>query len=111
MNYKPRHIGQYGWDAISIIRPANVYGPYDNFDTKNAMVIPSLIKKIMKQKKIGCLGRWIASKNFIFSEDVAKVMMHTVYKKINYPINVGSGKGVSIKKLVNSIIKHQKEQI
>ena len=36
---------QYGWDAISIIRPANVYGPYDNFDTKNAMVIPSLIKK------------------------------------------------------------------
>ena len=30
---------QYGWDAISIIRPANVYGPYDNFDTKNAMVI------------------------------------------------------------------------
>ena len=42
---------QYGWDGISIIRPANVYGPYDNFDTNNAMVIPSLIKKVTTSKK------------------------------------------------------------
>ena len=32
-------------------------------------------------------------------------MLYAVYKKINYPINVGSGKGVSIKQLVNSIVK------
>ena len=31
-------------------------------------------------------------------------MIHAVYKKINYPINVGSGKGITIKKLVNSIV-------
>ena len=36
---------QYGWDKISIVRPANVYGPYDNFDPENAMVIPSLIHR------------------------------------------------------------------
>ena len=36
---------QYGWDKISIKRPANVYGPYDNFDPENAMVIPSLINR------------------------------------------------------------------
>ena len=36
---------QYGWDCVSIVRPANVYGPYDNFDPENAMVIPSLIRK------------------------------------------------------------------
>ena len=32
---------EYGWDKISIVRPANVYGPYDNFDPQNAMVIPN----------------------------------------------------------------------
>ena len=36
---------QYDWNCISIVRPANVYGPYDNFDPENAMVIPSLIRK------------------------------------------------------------------
>ena len=38
---------QYGWNTISIVRPANVYGPYDNFDPENAMVTPSLIKRIL----------------------------------------------------------------
>lgn len=96
---------QYGWDAISIIRPANVYGPYDNFDTKNAMVIPSLIKKVLKTKsKLDVWGDGSPTRDFIFSEDVARAMIHAVYKKINYPINVGSGKGITIKKLVNSIV-------
>ena len=35
---------EYGWDKISIVRPANVYGPFDNFDPENAMVVPSLIR-------------------------------------------------------------------
>ena len=36
---------QHDWDKISIVRPANVYGNWDNFDIKNSMVIPSLIQK------------------------------------------------------------------
>jgi GDP-L-fucose synthase len=38
---------EYDWEDIFIVRPANVYGTYDNFDPKNAMVIPSLIKRAM----------------------------------------------------------------
>ena len=48
---------EYNMKNISIIRPANVYGEYDNFDEENAMVIPSLIKKAFSNKKeIDCLG-------------------------------------------------------
>ena len=65
----------------------------------------------MKTKKNWMFGDGSPVRDFIFSEDVAKVMMHTVYKKINYPINVGSGKGVSIKKLVNSIINIKRTNI
>ena len=33
---------EYSWKNYSIVRPANVYGPYDNFG-EHSMVIPSLI--------------------------------------------------------------------
>ena len=42
---------EYNFKNISIIRPANVYGPNDNFDVKNAMVIPSLINKATQNNK------------------------------------------------------------
>ena len=43
----------YGYENISIVRPANIYGPWDNFG-KNSMVIPSLIKKgVEDDEKIG----------------------------------------------------------
>ena len=37
---------QYGLKNYSIVRPCNVYGPGDNFDPKNAMVIPTLMSRI-----------------------------------------------------------------
>lgn len=96
---------QYNWNSISIIRPANVYGPYDNFDTNNAMVIPSLIKKVLNsKKKLDVWGDGSNIRDFIFSEDVADGMILAVYKNINFPINIGSGKGVKIKTLVETIV-------
>ena len=44
-------------------------------------------------------------RDFIFSEDVADGMILALYKKINYPINIGSGKGTTIKSLLETIIK------
>ena len=37
---------EYGLEW-SVVRPCNVYGPGDNFDPKNAMVIPSLMMRII----------------------------------------------------------------
>src|SRR4030042_1230323 len=37
---------QYGLENFAIVRPCNVYGPGDNFDPVNAMVIPSLMHRI-----------------------------------------------------------------
>jgi GDP-L-fucose synthase len=89
------------WKNIFVVRPANVYGPYDNFDEKNAMVIPSLISKAFKTKndKIEVWGDGKPKRDFIFSEDVAKGMMKVVKKRFRSPINLGSGKAVSIKKI------------
>ncbi|MGD2095867.1 MAG: NAD-dependent epimerase/dehydratase family protein, partial [Phycisphaerales bacterium] len=37
---------QYSLENFSVVRPCNVYGPGDNFDPDNAMVIPTLMYRI-----------------------------------------------------------------
>jgi len=92
------------WKGISIVRPANVYGPYDNFDTDNAMVIPSLIKRALNSKKyLHVWGDGSQIRDFIFSKDVAEGMMLAVQKNIKYPINLGSGMGVRIREIAEII--------
>ena len=62
---------QYKLKNMSIVRPSNIYGPGDNFDEKNAMVIPSLISKITKAKNntINVWGDGKAERDFLFSTD------------------------------------------
>ena len=70
-------------DNFICAQPANVYGPYDNFDPKSAMVIPSLINKVLSSKDtIEVWGDGSAIRDFIFSRDVARGMMLAVEKKI-----------------------------
>ena len=96
---------QYGLNNYSIIRPANVYGPYDDF-SETSMVIPSLIKRIYnKENPYIVWGDGTSIRDFIYSEDVAKAMIFAVSNEINEPLNVGSGQGISIKDLVNTAIE------
>ena len=104
---------QYNWNNIHIVRPANVYGPYDNFDSENAMVIPSMIKKFdeCKDDEISLWGDGSPIRDFIFSEDVANGMLKVVKNKFKKPINLGSGKGYSIKELAETIKKILKKDV
>jgi GDP-L-fucose synthase len=96
---------EYGWKNVSIVRPANVYGPYDNFDPKNAMVIPSLIRRALEgEDPFVVWGDGSPIRDFIHAEDVARGMILAVEKGITEPINLGSGVGVTIKDLVNIVV-------
>jgi len=98
---------EYGLSNISIVRPANIYGPYDNFDPENAMVIPSLISKAISSN--GTLKVWgdgSPIRDFLYVDDCALGMKLALEKNIKEPVNLGSGIGVSIKKIVDIIIKN-----
>lgn len=97
---------QYGEGKCSIVRPANVYGPYDNFDTKNAMVVPSLIRKAYENDIIEVWGDGSAIRDFIHARDVARGMMFVVENKITKPVNLGSGTGVTIKELADIVAEY-----
>lgn len=98
---------EYGWDKISIVRPANVYGPYDNFDPNNAMVIPSLIHRALSgENPLKVWGDGSPIRDFIHAKDVAYGMMLAVAHGINEPVNLGSGVGVTIKDIAETVVRN-----
>lgn len=83
---------EYGWKAVSIVRPANVYGAHDNFDERTGMVIPSLISRFASQENpIKVWGDGTAIRDFVFAKDVARAMIHVINKHFLLPVNIGSG--------------------
>ena len=96
---------EHGWDRIAIVRPANVYGPYDNFDPKTAMVVSALIARVASgEDPLVVWGDGSAVRDLVFSRDVAEGMLLALDKGANCtPINLGSGRGTSIKDLVGTV--------
>jgi len=97
---------QYGLDW-SVVRPCNVYGPGDNFDPENAMVIPSLMMRIKRgENPLLVWGDGSAVRDFAYSKDVAEGIILALHHgtKGDY-VNLGSGKGVTIKELVETLHK------
>lgn len=96
-------------NQFAVVRPCNVFGPGDNFDLTNAMVIPSLMAKIRKFQKDGTLvqlwGDGSPIRDFLFSEDCALgILCAAFYGTYEWPyVNLGSGSEVSILQLVKTM--------
>ena len=98
---------EHSWQGTYIVRPANVYGSWDNFELKTAMVIPSLIARLQSgENPLRVWGDGSAIRDFVHAKDVARAMLFVVDNSIHEPVNVGSGLGVSIKELANLIVSH-----
>ncbi len=97
---------QYGLDNnFAVVRLSNAYGPGDNFDPNNAMVIPSLISKIHHgQDPVVIWGDGTAIRDFAYSRDVAEGIILALYHGTGSGfVNLGSGKGHSIRELVETL--------
>ena len=99
------YINEYKWNRCSIVRPANVYGPNDNFG-KWSMVVPSLIKKAMENEVLEVWGDGSPIRDLIYTDDVAKGMIHMVENEVTEPVNLGSGDGVTIKEVADIIASY-----
>jgi len=97
---------QYGLNNFSVVRPANVFGPGDNFDPNNAMVIPTLMSRIYnKEDPVVVWGDGSAVRDFAYSRDIAEgIILALYYGTGDHPfVNLGSGVGVTIKELVETL--------
>ncbi len=96
---------QYGLENFAIVRPCNVYGPGDNFDPENAMVIPTLMCRIHnEQDPVVVWGDGSAVRDFAYSRDVAEGVIQALhYGTKGRFVNLGSGEGHSIKELIETL--------
>jgi GDP-L-fucose synthase len=96
---------QYGMNNFAVVRPCNVYGPGDNFDPNNAMVIPSLMYRIaQKEDPVVIWGDGSAIRDFAYSEDVAEGVILALYHGTGGRyVNLGSGEEYTIKQLIEAL--------
>ena len=102
--------------------PTNLYGPGDNYHPENSHVIAALIKRFFEAKKsnsksITCWGSGNPRREFLYSKDLGDACVFALENwdpnSSNAPLdkngtelnlmNVGTGKDISIKELVNLI--------
>ena len=100
----------YGLKNYSIVRPANIYGEYDNFGEEST-VIASLVKKGCNDKLLSVWGDGTPIRDFIHAEDVARGILMSYENKITEPINLGSGDGVRIKDIASIVATHYGKEI
>lgn len=99
---------QYGLDGIYLL-PVNLYGPRDNFDLQSSHVIPALIRKFVAARESGSesvevWGTGSASREFLYVEDAARaIVLATERYDDPDPVNVGAGREVTIRELVEMI--------
>lgn len=108
---------QYGFRSIHLL-PVNMYGPLDDFDPENSHVIPALIRKICHaldngETSVDVWGTGFESREFVYVDDVAEAIVLAAerYEKPD-PVNVGSGREVTIRelaKLIAAIVGYEGE--
>jgi len=101
---------QYGYNSIYLM-PVNLYGPRDNFNLETSHVIPALIRKAIEatergEQEILAWGDGSPTREFLYVEDAAEGII-TAAENYNgsEPVNLGSGQEISIKNLVEMVVK------
>ena len=101
---------QYGYNGIFLL-PANLFGPGDNFDLETSHVIPALIRKCVTARRTGApfievWGTGDVSREFLYVDDCAEgiVRAAALYDE-SLPVNLGNGREVMIKDLVEMIVR------
>jgi len=100
---------QYGFNS-SILLPANLYGPYDNFHLRNSHVVPALVRKLVEavendEKEVVIWGSGKASREFLYVGDTAKSILKIAeYYNESGPLNLGTGAETTVSELVELLV-------
>jgi GDP-L-fucose synthase len=99
-------------DNFICVIPTNIYGPNDNYNLEDGHVIPALTQRCYLAKKEGkpfrVLGSGTPLRQFIYSDDLAKLFMWTLEnynEKESLILSVGEKNEVAIKDIALEIAK------
>ena len=101
--YLEAHKVQHGYDRWTIVRPANIFGEYDNFGD-GATVIGATCRKVYDATdEIEAWGDGTPTRDFIYAGDVADGCIDCFEKELHITTNLGSGEEISIKRMIETV--------
>lgn len=104
---------QYDLNAATVC-VTNLYGPKDTFNLIRTKVVGALIRKFVEalenDEAVECWGTGAPMREFMYVDDAAEAIIQSLqkYNDPTQPLNIGTGKDISIKELVNYIIEATK---
>ena len=98
---------QYNFPHTVLI-PANLYGPHDNFNLETSHVVPALIRKFIEASKdnlseVEVWGTGSATREFLYVDDTVKAIIDAIYCPDVGPFNLGTGVETPVVELVEII--------
>ena len=102
---------QYNLNAVTVC-VTNLYGPNDTFNLVRTKVVGALIRKFVEAKleeneQVECWGTGAPMREFMYVDDAAEAVVQALekYEDVDTPLNIGTGTDISIKQLVDYIVK------
>ncbi|MBD3271038.1 MAG: NAD-dependent epimerase/dehydratase family protein [Elusimicrobia bacterium] len=105
-----------GSTKYTVLRHSNMYGPYDKYDLERSHVFGATITKVLSVHEGGSIVVWgqgDEERDLLHVRDLVDCIALIIEKQESKfeLLNVGCGSSISIKELVNKIIKHSGKKI
>ena len=90
-----------------IVRPANIYGPMDDFEWETSHVLPALIRRVVERHDpIEAWGDGRDIKDFIYIDDLIDGLILAMEKIDGFDVvNIASGKEYCLRDILDIIIR------
>lgn len=92
---------------VCVVRPANIYGEFDDFEWETSHVIPALIRKLVERHNpLEVWGDGNDLKEFIYVQDFIDGMLLAMEKIEGFdPINIATGHPCTVKDVLGALLK------
>ena len=89
-----------------VVRPGNLYGPFDKYTWKESKVIAALIRRAVERKDPFVVwGDGMDVKDFLYVDDfVDGLLLAFEHAQTYQPLNIASGQPVTIREVLNAIL-------
>ncbi len=91
-----------------VIRPSNIYGPYDDYDFATSHVMAAMIRRVVERHNpIEVWGtEGTDTRDLIYIDDFIDALLLATEKLETFePVNIAFGKGYSLKEIIQMIIE------
>jgi len=90
-----------------VIRPSNIYGPYDDYDFATSHVMAAMIRRVVERHNpIEVWGTGNDVRDLIYIDDFIDALIMATEKLETFePVNIALGKGYSLKEIMQMIIE------